>query len=90
MIYKHKEGVPVDASFKQMLKEYKMSIIEWKTGAPKEGTYLITTSENNVLVSSYTYDFRGDCWYWLDDFGYPLSEHVLAWCPLNEIEPYKE
>lgn len=49
MIYKHKEGVPID-DFKQMLmKEYKMSIIEWQTEIPKEeGRYIITTSQNEV------------------------------------------
>lgn len=67
------------------------SVIEWKTGVPKKsGSYLITTSKNDVLVSSYIYDFRDDRWYWLDSFDYPLTEYVIAWYPINEIEPYKE
>ena len=66
------------------------SVIKWQTGVPKEGgNYLITTSDNNVLVATYIYDYRDRCWYWLDS-GYPLTKSVLAWYPINEIKPYKE
>ena len=66
------------------------SVIKWQTGVPKEGgNYLITTSNNNVLVATYSYEYRDGDWYWLDEYG-SLIEDVLAWCHLSEIEPYKE
>lgn len=90
MIYKHREGVPID-DFKQMLlKEYKMSIIEWQTGIPtEEGRYIITTSQNEVTTAYYSYEYRDDCYYWFDN-SYHVINDVIAQCPLSEIEPYKE
>ena len=53
------------------------SKIKWQTGVPeKSGNYLITTSYNEVLVSSYKYDYRDDCWYWFDSYGYLLKVEI--------------
>lgn len=58
MVHKHKEGVPIDY-FKQMLKKYKMSIIEGKTGIPTEdGGYLVTTSDNQIKVDRWSTIFK--------------------------------
>lgn len=86
MIYKRKEGVPIDY-FKQMLKEYKMSIIEWRTGIPTEGGgYLVTTSDNQIKVDRWNTIFKQ--WDTFDHEDINIS--VIAWCHLSEIEPYKE
>lgn len=87
MIYKHKEGVPID-DFKQMLlKEYKMSIIEWRIGIPtEEGCYLVTTSDNQIKVDRWSTIFQQ--WDTFDHEDINIS--IIAWCPLSEIEPYKE
>ena len=58
------------------------SVIKWQTGEPKKtGRYLIT-SKTGVI--------------WSDYWSCSLKKweihvwDVLAWCPLSEIEPYKE
>lgn len=53
------------------------SVIKWQTGVSKEkGVYLVTTTDNRVTMC-----FSYNEWY---------LEDVIAWCPLSDIEPYKE
>lgn len=86
MIYKHQEGVLID-DFKQVLKEYKMSIIEWRTGTPiEEGGYLVTTSDNQIKVDRWSAIFKQ--WDTFDHEDINIS--VVAWCPLREIKPVVE
>lgn len=55
------------------------SVIKWQTGVPKEnGMYLVTTVDNRVTICFFT---AYNAWY---------LEDVIAWCPLSDIEPYKE
>ena len=55
------------------------SIIKWRTGIPKEnGWYLVTTIDNRVTICCFTAYKE---WY---------LEDVTAWCPISDIEPYKE
>lgn len=57
------------------------SVIKWQTGEPKKvGEYIITNSFGIVDYNNWT----GTMYGWLDEI------EVVAWCPLNEIEPYKE
>lgn len=57
------------------------SVIKWRTGEPKEdGIYLVTDFANQIFFV----DRCDDSWVIYDD------DEILAWCPLNEIEPYKE
>lgn len=56
------------------------SVIKWRTGEPKEvGGYIVTMSDNTI-----TLDYSEDGKWFIHDEG------IIAWCPLNEIEPYKE
>lgn len=58
------------------------SVIKWHTGEPKEtGRYLITTKTGVIFE---------DCWYCSINRWEKYTWDVLAWCPLSEIEPYKE
>lgn len=65
------------------------SVIKWQTGEPKEeGCYLVTYQilhekciEKFIEVTEY------------EEYGWSntsASCKVVAWCPLSEIEPYKE
>ena len=66
------------------------SVIKWRTGEPKEVGFYIVTLEDGVIG----YDQILTCimpngkveldWLFAD------SSDVIAWCPLSEIEPYKE
>lgn len=56
---------------------------------PKEaGRYLVTLKDGTIsidnLIDSTTHRINGVTWFYYDD-GY-----VTAWCPMSEIEPYKE
>lgn len=62
------------------------SIIKWRTGEPKEkGLYLTTyrTLRENVVEPNIYEEYGWDTY--SDEYC-----KVIAWCPLNEIEPYKE
>lgn len=62
------------------------SVIKWQTDYPEEhGTYLVTWRCNEIRAVSVAY-FDGELW---DNFDYGDC-YVIAWCPLSEIEPYKE
>ena len=55
------------------------SVIKWRTGEPKDtGRYIITTTDGNIGACFYV---KGK------DI---LTDIAIAWCPLSEIEPYKE
>ena len=62
------------------------SVIKWRTGEPKEeGYYLVTfKSLDGLTVETAGYD----------DYGWEIytSDYcrIIAWCPLDEIKPYKE
>ena len=61
------------------------SVIKWQTEEPiKEGEYLVIESNGDVSC---------DCWCVLEHYQYwaqHRQDEVIAWCPLSEIEPYKE
>ena len=58
------------------------SIIKWQIGEPKEeGRYIVTLDNNEVALLFWTNSIGW--WDYIDD-------RILAWCPLSEIEPYKE
>ena len=60
------------------------SVIKWQTGEPKEdGKYLITVKGKKVYVTTDFWDNREE---W-SDF---VTDSVIAWCKLSDIEPYKE
>ncbi len=62
------------------------SKIKWQTGAPKEyGSYMVTWKNKNTTGVSIAF-FDSDLW---DSFDYGDC-YIVAWCPLYEIEPYKE
>lgn len=55
------------------------SIIKWQTGEPtKSGWYIVSTTNNKV-----TYDLFTESRNW-------LIGDVIAWCSIDEIEPYKK
>ena len=59
------------------------SVIKWRTGEPKEeGEYIVTLKTPiSIVVSVFNYE----------EYGWNVCSNckVIAWCPLNEIEPYK-
>lgn len=63
------------------------SKIKWQTGKPKEeGKYLITTKDGKVQLGAYIATLLHG-YHWVLIGGYT---NVVAWCPISEIEPYKE
>lgn len=61
------------------------SVIKWRTGEP--------TMEGEYLVTEYSGDVTCDCWCVLEHHQYWTQhrhDEILAWCPMSEIEPYKE
>lgn len=57
------------------------SVIKWRTGEPNEyADYLVTIIGGEVDVMTWI-GYEWDSW---------LGDSVIAWFPLNEIEPYKE
>ena len=66
------------------------SVIKWRTGEPKEdGWYLVSIKskylELQVDTDYWNAFFDGENFWSAYD-----EEDVIAWCPLSEIEPYKE
>ena len=60
--------------------------IQWQTGTPKEtGKYLITTKHHEVEVDRWlpAPDEYGDHW----ERHYDVD--VIAWCLIENIEPFK-
>ena len=66
------------------------SIIKWYTGTPcEECLCLVTLDDGSVQFDLFTRDedyFGNEVWGWANN----LIADVIAWCPLSEIEPYKE
>ena len=67
------------------------SIIKWRTGVPKgrHGKFIITYNYFDCFTKYVTTAIReGDTWY---DTNYDrLRVDVIAWYPIDDIEPYKE
>ena len=62
------------------------STIHWQTGTPKyPGNYLVTTKHHEVEVDMWrsNLDKYGDHW----TKNYDID--VIAWCTLEDIEPFK-
>lgn len=60
--------------------------IQWQTGTPKEtGKYLITTKHHEVEVDMWRRipDKYGD--HWKSHY----DEDIIAWCLIENIEPFK-
>ena len=66
------------------------SVIKWRTGEPKEAGCYIVTLEDGVITCNQILTYimpNGKIemeWHLVE------SSDVIAWCPLSEIEPYKE
>jgi hypothetical protein len=76
----------VEEFYKHTNKKWEImeSIIKWRTGVPKEeGEYLVTlqTPDGNE-VACISFEEYG--WFGNGDY------KVIAWCPMDEIKPYKE
>ena len=57
------------------------SVIKWQIGEPKEDCNCITTIDTgDIVMVSFSIHYK---WY-------HYTDRVIAWCPLSEIEPYKE
>ena len=66
------------------------SVIKWRTSTiEKQGKYIITLKNGMVIVDDYYMDvmFNGNKQKFFRTIN---EENILAWCPLSEIEPYKE
>lgn len=56
------------------------SVIKWQTGIPKEvKRYIVTINDGRVT-----------CSYWTGISWSDWNKSIIAWCPLSDIEPYKE
>ena len=67
------------------------SIIQWQTGEPtKEGLYLVQFNRHHYKHKKDTASlFDTDTWQY-NFWEYYDKEEIVAWCPLDSIEPYKE
>lgn len=60
--------------------------IQWQTGTPKyPGDYLVTTKHHNVEKDTWrnNADIYKNHWVYHDD------EDVIAWCLIENVEPFK-
>lgn len=57
------------------------STINWQKGTPNEIYVSCLVTLDNGIVTTDTYT---DSWRHYD------KEEIVAWCPLKDIEPYKE
>lgn len=66
------------------------SVIKWQTGVPTDnGEFIITYKYFKCFTKHITTAIRaGNTWY--DTNFDKLRVDIIAWYPLNEIEPYKE
>ena len=69
------------------------SVIKWRTGEPKEGGWYCVSVKTRYSNLHVDVDYRNisisnddDDDYW-DAY---KDDDVIAWCPLSEIQPYKE
>jgi hypothetical protein len=56
------------------------SVIKWHTGIPKEVKRYIVTIDDGRVTSSFWGGISWSDW----------NKSIIAWCSLNDIEPYKE
>lgn len=57
------------------------SVIKWQTGEINgDGDYLVTDRRGRVYI----------LWYRKGSIMSDSFENVIAWCPLSDIEPYKQ
>lgn len=62
--------------------------IKWQKGMPEQtGLYLVTLSTGKITAMVCHVRFASSP-YWLGE--YKEEGNVIAWCDLNDIEPYKE
>lgn len=62
------------------------SVIVWHTGTPdKAGDYIVTgkTNEGDIFITEDSFMSNNE--WWVCD-----SCEVLAWCPIENIKPYKK
>ena len=60
--------------------------INWQTGTPKHpGDYLVTTKHHNVEKDIW----RNNADIYKNHWVYHNDEDVIAWCALENIEPFK-
>ena len=66
------------------------SKIKWRTGVPVgRGKFIITYKHFECFTKHVTTAIReGNTWY--DTNFDRLRVDVIAWCPISDIEPYKE
>lgn len=63
------------------------SVIKWRTGEPKDkGWYLVTAKYGKINKDFWLGHLDGS----LNGWDKHLDSDIIAWCPLSEIEPYKE
>lgn len=64
------------------------SVIKWQTGEPKErGSYIVTYRHDSKDHITALYYVGGS---WLSgDYDEVQKDKVIAWCNLNDIEPFK-
>ena len=62
------------------------SVIKWHTGEPKEKGYYLVTYQSLIGATIETALYEEYGW---DIYASDYCK-VIAWCPLSEIEPYKE
>lgn len=59
------------------------SVVEWKTGRPKEyGLYIVTLKDGSVATDEWYKFSDGDDWHY-------FWNKVIAWCKLGDIKAYK-
>lgn len=64
-------------------KSKSQSLIKWQTGEPKtHGRYLVQTKDDGIQISIWSS--------FVQSWSLYSNSEIIAWCPLNDIEPYKE
>lgn len=80
-IVEENKTIPPYMDYDIKTEEIKESVIKWQTGFPEEyGTYLVTIIGGEIYVADWI-GYEWDSW---------LGDSIIAWCPLSNIEPYKE
>lgn len=62
------------------------SAIKWRTGQPKEGGQYLVTTSCGFVTTDFWIEYE-NCWF---EYVETYFDVIIAWCPLSEIEPYKE
>lgn len=79
------------------------SVIKWQTGKPKEeGFYILSIATTHTTIKekkrhgkTYIRYIDTPCTTiyvdeYIPNYGWMECSNVIAWCPLGDIEPYKE